>query len=134
MAALTITAANVIPVSGYSFKTRLSAAAITIGQSLYVDSSDQWALADADALATGVAVAISLSQAAAAGQPVIGITGGDLGLGAILTVGIPYCVGLAGGSIGPYSDLASGDFPCLVGWPTTTANLRLAFVASTVAI
>lgn len=134
MAALTITAANVIPVAGYTSKIRLSAAAITIGQSMYIDASDQWALADADALATAACTAISLSQAAAAGQPVLGMTSGDLGLGAILTVGIPYVVHTTAGGIGPYSDLSSGDFPTLIGWPTTTSNLRLNFAASVVAI
>lgn len=134
MAALTITASNVIPVAGYQFKTLPAAAAITIGQSLYVNSSDQWALADADALATAACTGISLTQAAAANQPVRAITGGNLGLGAILTVGIPYVAHTTAGGIGPYSDLSSGDFPTLIGWPTTTSDLKLVFAASPVAI
>lgn len=121
MADLSITVANVVPVAGFTSETGyLAGATITRGQSVYLDtnaSPPSWKLADVDAsaLAAGSGgVGISLSDVAS-GQPMIVMTGGDLGLGAILTQGVIYCVGDDPGTICPYGDLASGDRVTILG-------------------
>ena len=139
MAELTITAANIIPVSGYREKTLLSASAITQGQAIYINSSNQWAIADADAAATATTPAIALNEATAANQPVQGITGGDVGFGAILTANEVYCcsadtpAGQNAGGIIPLADLSSGDFLAILGVATTTSNLHMLPYATAVA-
>lgn len=131
MADLTITAANIIPVAGYLFKDALSAAALTQGQSVYLDSNNKWALADADASATATGtVGITLSEATAANQPVRAIVSGDLGFGAILTDGQIYVVSTTAGGIAPYSDLGAGDFVTILGVASSTSNLKVHIFAS----
>ena len=130
MAALTITAANVIPVSGYTAQTGyLSGVAISIGQGVYLDTStNTWKLADSDntaATAGSSGVGIALNTAAAANQPISIITDGNLGFGAILTVGKLYCLGPVAGSIVPYEDLANPSRVTLLGIATTTGNLDI---------
>ena len=125
MADLTITAANIIPVAGYSAKTLNSAAAITQGQAIYETSSNTWALADADAASTATTPAVAITEATAANQPVVGMTAGDLGFGAILTVNEIYVVAETAGAIQPIGDLLSGDFLGIIGVATTTSNLHL---------
>lgn len=128
MADLTITAANMIPVSGFSFEqTLLSGAAITIGQSVYLDTTTStWKLADANgsaATAGSGGVGVALTSAAAAAQPITVMTGGSLAFGAILTVGILYCVSATAGGICPYADLTTGDRVTVLGVASTTSNL-----------
>lgn len=133
MAALTITATNIIPVAGRTSRTLLSASAITQGQSIYVTTGGRWALADADTAATATSPGVALNEATAAGQPVEGQTGGDLGFGAILTVNTVYIASATAGSIEPVADLASGDFLAVIGVATTTGNLHFTPYSSGVA-
>jgi predicted transcriptional regulator len=131
MADLTITAGNVIPVTGYQFEDKLAGEAITRGQTIYEKASDgKWYKSQADgtaAEAEGKAIALA---DAGANQPLRGIIAGNLGLGAIMTVGIVYVVSTTAGGIAPYSDLGSTNRVCLVGVATTTSNLALKIFAS----
>lgn len=136
MANLTITAANVVPVSGYSAETGyLAGTSIARGQAVYLSASSTWLLADCDAsaLAAGSSgVGIALNDAAA-GQPITVQTGGDLGFGAILTVGEVYCVSATAGGICPHSDLTTNGRVTILGVASTTSNLKLRCWASGVA-
>jgi len=132
MADLTITAANIIPVAGYSKKTLLSAAAITQGQSVVQNSANKWALADADTSGSELSY-VALNEATAANQPITVITDGDLGFGAILTANECYVVSNTAGAIQPIGDLASGDYLRVLGFATTTSNLKIQPFSSGVA-
>ena len=108
--------------------------AITRGMPLYIDASDsnRWKKASTASVAASAVRAIA-TQDAAAGQPLRGQVGGDIDIGATLTVGESYGVGDTAGSICPLSDNGSADFPAFIGWAITAARLRLAFAAAGVA-
>lgn len=131
---LTITVANIVPVAGYDAETGfLAGATITRGQTVYLDSSTStWKLADCDlsaAAAGSAAIGISLSDAVAT-QPMIVQKAGDLGFGAILTVGQVYCVSATAGGICPYSDLTTNGRVTILGVASTSSNLKMRTWAS----
>jgi len=115
MVDLTITAASVQPTSSTKRLTKIAGAAITAGQSVYVDASDLLQLADCDASATtAAATGISLANVAA-GQPCSYATTGDLDMGSIITAGEIYVLSGTAGGIAPEADLASGDYVTILG-------------------
>lgn len=129
MPALTITAANIIPVSGYSVENGyLAGVSITRGQSVYLDvSATTWKLADSNvsaATAGSGGIGIALNDAGA-GQPIAVQIGGSLGFGAILTKGKLYCPGATAGTIVPYEDLTSSDYVTILGIASSTSNLSM---------
>lgn len=127
MADLTITPANVVKGSTANVVNGVAGTTITAGQTVYEDTGDSNKLKLADAnntSATAACKGIAL-HAALAGQPCAYINGGDLGLGAILTVGIIYVLSATAGGIAPAADLASGWRTTILGVATTTSNLRL---------
>jgi len=129
MAALSITAANIIPATGFSVENSyLAGATITRGQSVYFDTTTStWKLADSNATAATAGsggVGIALNDAAAS-QPIAVQIGGNLGFGAILTKGKLYCPGATAGSIVPYEDLTTGDYVTILGIATSTSNLSM---------
>jgi hypothetical protein len=134
MADLSITAANVARGTGSQVSSGTADVAITQGKSVYLDTTTQTIkLADADALASAsINVGVSLN-AAAAGQPVTYQTFGPITIGATVTVGTAYYVSATAGSICLESDLASGDFPLLLGFATSTTVINLQPFAARVA-
>lgn len=109
MANLTVTAASVQPTTTTIYKTGIAGAAITAGQSVYLDATTKTIkLADADlsvAAATGVGIAINN---AASGQPVTYAIGGQIVMGATLTKGTTYVVSATAGGVAPQADLTTG--------------------------
>ena len=130
---LTITAANIIPVAGYSFGTGVSGGTLTAGMPVYKDASDSDKIKAADANASdaaAAAVGITL-HAALTGQPVKYITGGNLGFGAILTAGLVYVVGATtAGDIEASTALTTNWRTSILGVATTTSNLALNIIVS----
>lgn len=131
MANLTITAANMIPVAGFGYEgTYLAGATVTRGAAIYLDTGatpPSWKLADANGtalLAGSGGVAISLSDSVS-GQPVVAMTSGDLGFGAILTKGEVYIVSATAGSICLHSDAATNDYITILGVASSTSNLKV---------
>lgn len=132
MAALTITAANVL---GSSLATRLSqyksAAAITAGQLVYLNSSNAWALVDSDA-SFGTAPTdvrgIAENSAPGVGQPlVVVIADPNFTIGATSTNGSTIYASTVPGSITIADVPAAGSKPIVVGImnSTTTAVLNI---------
>ena len=125
-----VTAVDVAPASNaITDRTRNGSVALTAGQSVYVDASDEWALADADAAGTAGDTAgeigVTLSECNA-GQPIAVQTGGDLDPGFTPTVGSMYALaGDTAGGILELSTLDSGAYVTLLGVGTTTTNLHL---------
>ena len=115
MAALTITASQVLP-SGGPTEAGTAGAAITPGQSVYRDAATgTWKPAQGDGTAAEAGAdgyGIALTQAAAAGQPVVVALPGakvTLGAGAAPATGIVYFIGDTAGGLHPAGDLGSGD-------------------------
>lgn len=131
MAELVITAANIIPVTGYSSQTAIAGEALTRGQVVYIKASDSkyWLAQHDGTAAEAGAVGIAL-QDVAAGQPVQAITAGSLGFGAILTVGVTYCLGATAGAICVDADVGSSDYKTIIGVASTTSNMVLKIFAS----
>jgi len=120
MAALTITAANVLASANSRIVQETAGVAITQGQALYKDgASNTVKLASSTAAATAVFYGIALS-AAGASQPVSVLVydddftpGGTLDLTAAAGKGI-YVLGATAGAIHPVSDLVATWIPVVV--------------------
>jgi hypothetical protein len=133
MADLVITAANVLEGTQARKQTKAAGASITQGMSVYVDGSDQLQPAQkgVDA-ATAAAVGIALG-AGEAGQPVTYQSGGEMDVGATLTVGETYVVGAAGGGIAPIGDVIATEFATILGVATAAGVLKMGVLQSGVA-
>jgi hypothetical protein len=132
---LTVTAASVVPDSGYQYVDVTAGVTITAGQAVFLDStnSSKAALAKSDTAAHATISGIAL-QNASAGQPIRIMTGGTLNPGATVTVGKVYVVSANGGGIAPVSDLASGNYVTIIGIGTTSSKIVLSFKVSGVTV
>lgn len=136
MANLTITAASVVPGTGASIdRTKNAGAAITAGQTVYLDATTStYKLTDADGAAAlrpcnGVAV-----SNAAAGQPVAVQTGGPITIGATVAVGTMYAASATAGGVCPIADLTTGAYPTALGFAISATQIQLNLNYSGVAI
>lgn len=136
MADLTITAANVVAGANSTIERRYNAgASITAGQPVYLDAvTNTWKLADANSSVDTAEVGGVALHAAATGQPLAVITGGDYNPGATVAVGTIYVAAATAGGIAPAADGVTGWFTSIIGVATTTSNLRVAINNSRVAI
>lgn len=139
MADLVITAANVVAGASAATKTGTAGAAIAAGDIVYLDTATtgKWQLADSDA-ATAEArgqtgnIGIALNSAAA-NQPVVVQTDGQVTLGAVLTAGTAYYLSDTPGKLCPVADISGGDYFTLVGLASSTSVLNIDFQYSGVA-
>jgi hypothetical protein len=128
MADLSITTTNMIAVSGYYPVDLLAGEAVARGKVAYTKAADGAAwIATAIGTAAQAAVTGIFLNDAAAGQPVRMISSGNLGFGAILTVGMIYVLSDAG-AIAPITDLTNSDFISVIGIATTTGNMLLTII------
>ena len=134
MAAISVTAANVVLVSG-DRKSGIAGETITAGKSLYINTSnsDKLHLADADALLTSVFAGIALGGASA-NQPVFYAGPGCVvNMGGTVAVGTVYMVGLTAGDVLPDAEILTGDYVSIIGVGETAANLRISPINSGIA-
>ena len=126
MSNLSPTAANVKRVSGAIFQ-KTAGAAMVRGDVCYLKASDGKAyLAQNDGTteeSEGLYIALN---DAGADQPVTLQKGGEVNLGAILTVGVIYVLSATAGKIAPAADLVSTNKLTIIGCARTTSILRLA--------
>lgn len=112
MAALTVTASNVVYVSGPVVKDAVAGEAFAAGAAVYLSATDTWLKAQGDGTAVEAGsngIGIALATADVAGARVSVATAGaivTLGTG---TAGIVYYIGDTAGSIFPVADLGSAD-------------------------
>ncbi len=127
MSAITITAANVVPVAGAEIdKSRNAGATITAGQPVYLDeTTNTYKLSDANLSAAASVVAGIALNGASAGQPLAVLTGGSITIGATLVKGTIYVLGATAGDIVPAADLTTGWYRSIIGVATTTAILAV---------
>jgi hypothetical protein len=127
MADLTITAANVISGSGATRVTGTAGASITAGQVVYRDSSDgKYKLADCDSATAAVRSPAGIAlHAASTGQPLTIQSAGPITIGATVTAGVAYYLSATPGGIAPVADLASGDYPVILGIATSASVIDI---------
>lgn len=128
MAALTITAANIVPVTSspnYTPKTNVAAVTITQGQTVYLLTDNTLGLCTANGTTPAFVYRGVATSSGLAGQPVNWMTGGYLDFGAILTKNTIYIAGATAGSIHPVADIASGWYLGIVGFAISTSRMKL---------
>lgn len=125
MADITVNAAIVLAQSGAKTEDGTSGEALTAGQSVYKNVTDQkWYKANAAgnaATAGAGGVAITLTTAPGAGQPVKLFKSGSIAIGGTVAVGMAYYVSDANaGGIMPQGDLSSNAYVTFIGHGTTS--------------
>lgn len=136
MSDLSITAASVVAGSNSNTVTGTLGATVTAGQVVYKDDSDgYWKLADNNSATAAVRVPQGIAlNGGASGQPVRVLVSGDITIGATMTAGTEYWLSDTAGGICPRADLASGEYPSLIGVATSTTVLKVNFISSGVAV
>jgi outer membrane protein assembly factor BamB len=127
MAAISITATNVIAADGAVSKQEFVAGAtIAAGDWVYVDTanSNVLKLAQADGTVLEATVKGMALNGGVTGQPIMVATSGDVAVGAVLTVADTYILSATAGKMDPVADLASSSYLSIVGFGTTTSNFR----------
>jgi len=131
MADIVVTATSVAPSTGALRLTKIASVAIAAGEAVYlVAATDQLALADNDlssAAATGIGIALN---SCAANQPCAYQYGGNITLGAVLTLGTTYILSSAAGGIAPIADQGSSDYVTILGVASSTSVLNLGINAT----
>ena len=130
MAAISITAANVLKSASGSVANGIAGASITAGQALYIDTGDsnKLKLADANGTAPANTFAGIALNAATAGQPVSYCTNDTAGftIGATVLAGDTIWLSpAAGGLTKTFADLATLDKVIVVGVMLTTTTMNL---------
>lgn len=136
MADVSVTAANVAPDSGTILEQGIAGAAITAGQTVYLDNTTStYKLADANlSAAAAVTRGIALCNAAS-GQPiVVARSPGTLNPGFTVGVGTPYFQSATAGGICPAADLTTGHRTTFLGIGITASQLSMNVVSGGVAI
>lgn len=140
MAALSVTAANVLMSSAGTFLSQYTAGAtITAGQFVYLNSSSQWALLDTDA-STGPGCGVNdvrgiALDGAASGQPlVVCIKDPSFTTGATMTNGITIYGSTTAGGITMADIPTTAAYPVILGVAISTTKINLNSIASGVVI
>ena len=137
MADLSITAANVIAAAAATVdRAHAAGATITAGQVVYLDRTDgEYKLADNNSATAAVRGPRGIAlNGAADGQPLAVATEGPVAFGAVLTAGVAYYLSDTPGGICPVADLASGEYPTLLGIATSTDVLDVDIHSAGVAL
>lgn len=128
MAAISITAANVLGSANAERVTQYkAAAAITAGQAVYLNAASQWALADSDA-SLGTAVTdirgIAENSAPGAGQPLtVVVSDPNFTLGGTLTNGSTVYLFTTAGALSIADVPTTGAKPVIFGIANSTSTM-----------
>lgn len=136
MSDLSITAANVIAGADAVIEHGTAAVAVNAGQQTYLDgSTGKLGLADNNSGTPAVRKPRGTAlHSAAANQPLAIQRDGSITIGASLTAGVVYYLSDTPGGICPVADLATGEYPSIVGIATSTSVLDLNYQESGVAL
>ncbi len=136
MADYSVTAASVLPSTSARLLQVTAGAAITIGQSVYLDTAtNTYKAADANGASPLFTFAgIAVSQAAAAGQPLL-ICQSDPSFtpGFTIAAGATVILSATPGGLAPIADLASGWYLTVVGVGIGSNKINFSPVATGVA-
>jgi len=130
MAAISITAANVLKSSLGQRSNGIAGATITAGQALYIDTGDsnKLKLADANGTAPANTFAGIAENSASAGQPVfyVGLDAGGFTIGATVLAGDTIWLSpTPGGITKTEADLIAGCTKITIGNMLTTTTLNI---------
>lgn len=127
MADLSITAANVVAGTGAATVTGIAGVTITAGQVVYLDSAtNTLKLADNDSATAAVRSPAGIAlNGAAAGQPIVVQSSGQITIGATVAVGVVYCLSSTAGGICPNADIAAGDYNTIIGIGVSTTVISV---------
>lgn len=137
MADLTITAASVIAgASAVIDRTHNAGAAVTAGQTVYLDPADAtYKLSDNNSGTAAARVVSGIAlNGAASGQPLAVVTNGLVTIGAAVTAGVGYYLSATPGGICPIADLGSGSYPSLIGFAINATQINVAIAPAGVAL
>ncbi|TDH35719.1 hypothetical protein E2A64_10305 [Pseudohoeflea suaedae] len=135
MADLTITAANVVSGANAKITHGTAGETITAGQVVYLDSTTtgRWLLADTDSATAAVRAPGGIAlNGASDGQPLAVQESGQITIGATIAAGVAYYLSGTAGAICPVADVASGDYPAIIGIGLSTSVLDIKIVAPNV--
>lgn len=127
MAAIVITAANVIAADGaVSSQQYIAGATIAAGQWVYVDTanSNVLKLAQADGTVLEATVKGMALNGGVTGQPIDVAVSGDVAVGSVLTTAGVYIISATAGSMDPVADLGSSSYLSIVGYATSATNFH----------
>lgn len=132
MAALTITAANVIKGSdAVLYDNGIAGETITAGMPVYLKTDGKlWKALSGGTAAEAVVVAISL-HGATAGQPLAAQKGGTMNIGGTTAKTTTYMLGAAAGEIVPQADLSSTNKIVRIGHATATDGTFIVDIRNT---
>lgn len=128
MASISLTAANIKPLTGAISRRGTAGATLTPGAFVYLDGANGWKLADADAVASaqgrGVVVAddsgsTSFASGAVVDIVVFGPVAGYTGM----TVGGAVFNSVTAGDLDQTAPALAGDFPFAAGWAESATVL-----------
>lgn len=136
MVDLVVTAGNVVAGSGASKTNGTAGSVITAGQVVYFDdATSNYKLADNNSVTAGVRAPAGIAlNGAAIGQPVSVLTSGLVTIGAALAAGVAYYLSDTPGGICPVADLASGEYPVIIGIATSATVLDVKIHSAGVAL
>ena len=134
MADLVIVEASIAAAADATIIQGTSGATVLQGQPVYLDSSNQYVLADTDLSAAAAVVAGISLNSTTSGQPIDLIAGGTLTVGGSgVAVGTVYVLSGAAGKIAPAVDLANGDFTTVLGIGLTSSTVKIGIIVGGVA-
>lgn len=136
MSDISITAASVLPGADATISHRIAGATITAGQVVYLDKTDgRMKLADNNsgtaALRSPKGIALN---GASNGQPLAVLEEGDITIGAAITAGVALYLSDTPGGICAVADLASGEYPTILGIAKSASVLAVKIQQSGVAL
>lgn len=136
MVDLTITPASVIIASHANIMRGKSGATVTAGQLVYKSSTNASMLLADNNSATAEArrpIGVAL-HGASTGQPLAYAPEGDVTIGATMTAGVAYYLSDTPGGLCTVADLATGEYPCVIGMAISTTVLRINIQTAGVAL
>lgn len=136
MADVAVTAASCVAGTAARISHGIAGATITAGQVVYLDSAtSKYGLADSNSATAGVRVPVGISlNGAAASQPLAVLTSGPVTIGGTLVAGTTYALSETPGGLQPVADLASGEYPSIIGMATSTTVLSVKIQSAGVAL
>lgn len=135
MAAIAITAASVVASSAAVIRKEYTfGATVTAGQVVYLNTSNQWVLADSDAASTGNGISDLMGIAlngGSSGQPAaVCVEDTDFTPGGTLTNGLAVYLFTTAGAISQADIPTTAAYPVVLGVAKSTSKMVLRRVAS----
>ena len=134
MADLAIVEASIAAAADATIIQGTSGATVLQGQPVYLNSSNQYVLADTDLSAAAAVVAGISLNSTTSGQPIDLIAAGTLTVGGSgVAVGTVYVLSGTAGKFADVADLANGDFTTVLGIGLTSSTVKIGIIVGGVA-